>query len=133
MPILDYRLLTLIAANARKKQSKRHGLLKKIHFLCKKSTIMQKLLSLPPNLVSCFHELEKAGQDEWFCTADPAGNKLGSGGGTTWLLRQWRENRKKAHPIVPVYRCVPKKAACSFPKRRKKMSLLFRTPLHSIL
>ena len=96
MPILDYRLLTLIAANARKKQSKRHGLLKKIHFLCKKSTIMQKLLSLPPNLVSCFHELEKAGQDEWFCTADPAGNKLGSGGGTTWLLRQWRENRKKA-------------------------------------
>ena len=55
---------------------------------------MQKLLSLPPNLVPCFHELEKAGRDEWFCASDPIGSKLGSGGGTTWLLRQWRENRR---------------------------------------
>ncbi len=49
---------------------------------------MQKLLSLPPNLVSAFHELEKAAADEWFCTSDPVGMKLGSGGGTTWLLEQ---------------------------------------------
>lgn len=47
---------------------------------------MKKLLSLPPNLVECFYDLENAGRDEWFCTSDPIGHKLGSGGGTTWLL-----------------------------------------------
>ncbi|MGN0036753.1 MAG: bifunctional fucokinase/fucose-1-phosphate guanylyltransferase [Bacteroidaceae bacterium] len=49
---------------------------------------MKKLLSLPPNLVSCFHEVEHADPREWFCTSDPAGSKLGSGGGTTWLLEE---------------------------------------------
>ena len=48
---------------------------------------MQKLLSLPPNLVSAFYELENVDRTEWFCTSDPVGMKLGSGGGTTWLLR----------------------------------------------
>lgn len=48
---------------------------------------MKKLLSLPPNLVSCFHEISQLGKDEYFCTSDPAGTKLGSGGGTTWLLQ----------------------------------------------
>lgn len=48
---------------------------------------MQKLLSLPPNLINCFHELENADHTEWFCTSDPTGSKLGSGGGTTWLLQ----------------------------------------------
>ena len=46
---------------------------------------MKKLLSLPPNLVDCFHELEGVEASEWFCTSDPVGAKLGSGGGTTWL------------------------------------------------
>lgn len=49
---------------------------------------MKKLLSLPPNLVSCFHEVEHADRCEWFCTSDPVGSKLGSGGGTTWLLEE---------------------------------------------
>lgn len=48
---------------------------------------MKKLLSLPPNLVECFHDIEKADRKEWFCTSDPIGSKLGSGGGTAWLLR----------------------------------------------
>ena len=47
---------------------------------------MKKLLSLPPNVVDCFHELEKLDRTEWFCTSDPVGCKLGSGGGTAWLL-----------------------------------------------
>ena len=47
---------------------------------------MRKLLSLPPNLVDCFHHIEKVNHSEWFCTADPIGARLGSGGGTTWLL-----------------------------------------------
>lgn len=49
---------------------------------------MQKLLSLPPNLVHSFHELEGVSRDEWFCTSDPVDKKLGSGGGTTWLLEE---------------------------------------------
>lgn len=48
---------------------------------------MKKLLSLPPNLVGCFHDIEKADPREWFCTNDPVGQKLGSGGGTAWLLQ----------------------------------------------
>lgn len=48
---------------------------------------MQKLLSLPPNLVDSFHDLEKVDHNSWFCTSDPVGSKLGSGGGTTWLLQ----------------------------------------------
>ena len=47
---------------------------------------MKKLLSLPPNLVGSFHEVTGLSRDEYFCTNDPVGHKLGSGGGTTWLL-----------------------------------------------
>lgn len=47
---------------------------------------MQKLLSLPPNLTNYFYELEKVDRNEWFCTSDPIGTKVGSGGGTAWLL-----------------------------------------------
>ena len=52
---------------------------------------MKKLLSLPPNLVGCFHDVTGLSRDEFFCTNDPIGRKLGSGGGTTWLLQQARE------------------------------------------
>ena len=52
---------------------------------------MKKLLSLPPNLVGCFHDVTGLSRDEFFCTNDPVGRKLGSGGGTTWLLQQARE------------------------------------------
>ena len=49
---------------------------------------MKKLLSLPPNLVGCFHEVTGLDPKEYFCTNDPVGHKLGSGGGTTWLLEE---------------------------------------------
>lgn len=56
---------------------------------------MKKLLSLPPNLVDCFHDITGTDPDEYFCTNDPVGHKLGSGGGTTWLLeecyRKWNK------------------------------------------
>ena len=42
---------------------------------------MQKLLSLPPNLVQSFHELERVNRTDWFCTSDPVGKK-------TWF-RWW--------------------------------------------
>lgn len=50
---------------------------------------MKKLLSLPPNLVECFHDVTKLPREEWFCTNDPVGKKLGSGGGTAWLMQQY--------------------------------------------
>ena len=48
---------------------------------------MKKLLSLPPNLVDSFHDVTGLSREEYFCTNDPVGHKLGSGGGTTWLLQ----------------------------------------------
>jgi galactokinase/mevalonate kinase-like predicted kinase len=52
---------------------------------------MKKLLSLPPNLVDCFHDVTGLSRDEFFCSCDPIGHRLGSGGGTTWLLQQARD------------------------------------------
>ena len=56
---------------------------------------MKKLLSLPPNLVrkvsdgkTIFHEITGLSADEYFCTCDPEGRRVGSGGGTAWLLWQ---------------------------------------------
>ena len=60
---------------------------------------MKKLLSLPPNLVGCFHEVTGLSREEYFCTNDPVGHKLGSGGGTAWLLEQARKESGEAfHP-----------------------------------
>jgi len=50
--------------------------------------MMKKILSLPPNLVDCFHDVTGLSHDEFFCTCDPIGHRLGSGGGTTWALQQ---------------------------------------------
>ena len=59
---------------------------------------MKKLLSLPPNLVNCFHEITGLSREEYFCTNDPVGHKLGSGGGTAWLLQAYREAAAKKSP-----------------------------------
>ena len=47
---------------------------------------LKKLLSLPPNVVAQFHNVSGRSAEEYFCTSDPVDQKLGSGGGTTWLL-----------------------------------------------
>ncbi len=52
---------------------------------------MKHLLSLPPNLVKHFHHVANVEPAQWFCTSDPVGARLGSGGGTTWLLQQCHE------------------------------------------
>lgn len=49
---------------------------------------MKKLLSLPPNVVDKFYDITRYSRDEFFCTCDPIGHKLGSGGGTAWILAQ---------------------------------------------
>ena len=53
---------------------------------------MKKLLSLPPNLVDSFYKILSVDDSEWFCTSDPVGKRLGSGGGTTWLLESCRRH-----------------------------------------
>ena len=61
----------------------------------KNNETMKKLLSLPPNLThstgknTCtFHTITHLSPDEYFCTCDPEGRRIGSGGGSTWLLMQ---------------------------------------------
>jgi galactokinase/mevalonate kinase-like predicted kinase len=68
----------------------------KTTYLCKiihqKLLFMQTLLSLPENLVSSFNDIESAKDRYYFVTCDPAGKKVGSGGGTAWLLaRHFRD------------------------------------------
>src|SRR5574344_790919 len=60
---------------------------------------MKKLLSLPANEVHCFHETENVSHNEWFCTSDPAGHRLGSGGGTAWLLDACRLSEEDVLPL----------------------------------
>lgn len=57
---------------------------------------MQHLLSLPPNLVGCFHEVTGLDPSNWFCCNDPVGRKLGSGGGTTHLLNAFEQVKPQA-------------------------------------
>lgn len=54
--------------------------------------MVKKLLSLPENLVNYFHELREVERENWFCSSDPADSKLGSGGGTVWLLEQCKKS-----------------------------------------
>ena len=35
-----------------------------------------------------FHEVTGLSREEYFCTCDPVGHRLGSGGGTAWLLQE---------------------------------------------
>ncbi len=47
---------------------------------------IQKLISLPPGMVSHFHQLEGKDSEEWYCDSDPIEKKVGSGGGTASVL-----------------------------------------------
>ena len=49
---------------------------------------MKKLLSLPPNAAREHLKINGLSEKEYFCTSDPVGYRLGSGGGTVWLLEQ---------------------------------------------
>jgi len=53
---------------------------------------MKHLISVPPDSVSHFHSTAGLSSDEWFVAADPAGKRVGSGGGTAHLLSElWQE------------------------------------------
>ena len=63
---------------------------------------MKKLLSLPPNLVrkgekggTIFHQITELSEEKFFCTCDPEGHRIGSGGGSAWLLMEaFRQSHK---------------------------------------
>ena len=75
---------------------------------------MKKLLSLPPNLVDAFHDVTAQSRDEFFCTSDPVGHRLGSGGGTTWLLlKAWQHDcSDTTAEVSAVSPAVPVSASC---------------------
>lgn len=57
---------------------------------------MKRLLSLPPNLVNHFYDITQHDRKEWFCTSDPVNKKLGSGGGSIWILDECRKSEGTA-------------------------------------
>lgn len=55
---------------------------------------MRYLVSLPENSRDSFHKLSRKPEEQWYCTSDPAGKKVGSGGGTSWLLTEaWKKGK----------------------------------------
>ncbi len=53
---------------------------------------MDKILSLPSNLVEGFNALTGLAREEYFPVCDPEGTKVGSGGGTAWAIAEhWKE------------------------------------------
>ena len=70
---------------------------------------MKKLLSLPPNLVrkdengrTVFHQITELPEEEFFCTCDPEGNRIGSGGGSAWLLWKCFEHQQSSPLTSPL-------------------------------
>ena len=73
-----------------------------------KNKIMKKLLSLPPNLVGSFHQITGLDRSEYLCTNNPVGHKLGSGGGTTYLLEQcYKSETEPPFPAVSLQGSTP--------------------------
>ncbi|MBI9063198.1 MAG: bifunctional fucokinase/L-fucose-1-P-guanylyltransferase [Marinilabiliaceae bacterium] len=54
---------------------------------------MQYLLSLPENLVADFHQVTNQSRENWFVASDPVGKKIGSGGGTAYLLAEHQKDK----------------------------------------
>ncbi len=57
--------------------------------------MIQYLLSLPENLVVDFHQVANQSAENWFVASDPIGKKIGSGGGTAYLLSTHLKERKE--------------------------------------
>jgi hypothetical protein len=55
------------------------------------------LISVPSNSISCFHQISGLSSNEWFVTSDPEGQRVGSGGGTAWLLSELFRQEKEAN------------------------------------
>ena len=49
---------------------------------------MKHLISVPSNTIPYFHQISGLPESDWFVTSDPAGERVGSGGGTAHLLTE---------------------------------------------
>ena len=68
---------------------------------------MKHLISVPPIAISHFHKMSGLSPDNWFVASDPEKKRVGSGGGTSYLLSElwkkeggaefsmWLENEKR--------------------------------------
>ncbi len=55
---------------------------------------MKHLISVPQNVVSHFHAISGLPETNWVVDADPETKRVGSGGGTAWLLSQnWKQDK----------------------------------------
>ncbi|HKJ79482.1 MAG TPA: L-fucokinase, partial [Prolixibacteraceae bacterium] len=53
---------------------------------------MKHLISVPPKCIPYFHKFTGYSPDNWFVSADPEGQKVGSGGGTAFLFSElWKK------------------------------------------
>ena len=91
---------------------------------------IQRLISLPPVMISNFHNLEQMDPNEWFCGSDPVEKRVGSGGGTASLLASaykaagfkgsfadWLPQRKrvgKAEGCLPMHRMGSRYCLCPY-------------------
>ncbi|MDR1859817.1 MAG: bifunctional fucokinase/L-fucose-1-P-guanylyltransferase [Bacteroidales bacterium] len=63
---------------------------------------MKYLLSVPRSLTGTFHQLTGASPEEWLADCDPDDARVGSGGGTAWLLyRAWCHGCGGGQATVP--------------------------------
>ena len=55
---------------------------------------MKHLISVPQNVISHFHNISGLPEADWYVDADPGTKRVGSGGGTSWLLsRCWNKEK----------------------------------------
>ena len=60
----------------------------------------QILLSLPPGGVEAFNQDSHYPFPQWHADCDPAGRRLGSGGGAAWLLFRAWQRQCQAKPVA---------------------------------
>ncbi|MFA5328824.1 MAG: bifunctional fucokinase/fucose-1-phosphate guanylyltransferase [Prolixibacteraceae bacterium] len=49
---------------------------------------MKHLISVPSNTINYFHKISQLPESDWFVTSDPEQKRIGSGGGTAYLLTE---------------------------------------------
>ena len=49
---------------------------------------MKHLISVPPNTIPYFHQISDLSPEDWFISSDPKEKRVGSGGGTAYLLTE---------------------------------------------
>ena len=57
---------------------------------------MKHLISVPPNVVKHFHSVSGLPAENWFVSSDPENKRVGSGGGTAYILSEmWKKEEAK--------------------------------------